>query len=868
LLENEIAWWAGELAGLPPVLELPSDRPRPAAQSYRGATRPVRLPAGLSGRLQALGRREGATLFMLLLAGLQALLARWSGQEDLAVGSPVAGRNRIETEGLIGFFVNTLVLRGGLAGGPTFRELLGRVRETALAAWLHQDVPFEKLVEALAPERSLAHTPLFQVMLVLQNAPGAELEIPDLRLSPVAVDAAPAKLDLTLNLGEHDGRVAGTAVYATDLFDAATVERLLIRFERLLEAAAAAPDRPVTELPLLAPAELHQARREWHPAVPVGGAGLCVHERFAAQTERTPDAVALVYQGRSITARELDRRANQLARHLRRRGVGPEVPVGIFLERTPELVLAILAVLKAGGVYVPFDTTYPEDRLAYLLEDSGAHLLLTEEALRPLLPERTPPLVRIGADWDEIGRESAAGFASGAAPDHLAYVIYTSGSTGRPKGVGVSHGSLTSYIDSVAAELSVPPHGSYLMISTIAADGGNTALFLSLCTGGCLHVLPRETSLDPRAVAEYVERHPIDFFKIVVSHFAMLFNSPFGARLLPRKWLILGGEALGWELVDAIRALRPDCEIYDHYGPTETTVGVLMNRIGREGEGRSRPPMVPPGRPLANAEMRILDRHQQPVPVGAIGELHVGGACVARGYLNRPDLTAERFVPGDAGGRLYRTGDLVRYLPDGRIEFLGRADHQVKIRGFRIELGEIEAALASLDGVRDALVMLREDRSDGGPGDPRLVAYVVGDAAPETLRAGLRDRLPDYMVPAAFVVLAAFPLIANGKVDRRALPAPEHQRAEGTYLAPRTPVEEVLAGLWAELLGLERAGADDDFFDLGGHSLLATRVKSRLRGAFGVELSLRELFENPTVAGLAARVEAAQKTLHSGAAVL
>ncbi|HEY4576149.1 MAG TPA: condensation domain-containing protein, partial [Thermoanaerobaculia bacterium] len=566
LLENEIAWWAGELAGLPPVLELPSDRPRPAAQSYRGATRPVRLPAGLSGRLQALGRREGATLFMLLLAGLQALLARWSGQEDLAVGSPVAGRNRIETEGLIGFFVNTLVLRGGLAGGPTFRELLGRVRETALAAWLHQDVPFEKLVEALAPERSLAHTPLFQVMLVLQNAPGAELEIPDLRLSPVAVDAAPAKLDLTLNLGEHDGRVAGTAVYATDLFDAATVERLLIRFERLLEAAAAAPDRPVTELPLLAPAELHQARREWHPAVPVGGAGLCVHERFAAQTERTPDAVALVYQGRSITARELDRRANQLARHLRRRGVGPEVPVGIFLERTPELVLAILAVLKAGGVYVPFDTTYPEDRLAYLLEDSGAHLLLTEEALRPQLPERTPPLVRIvriGADWDEIGRESAAGFASGAAPDHLAYVIYTSGSTGRPKGVGVSHGSLTSYIDSVAAELSVPPHGSYLMISTIAADGGNTALFLSLCTGGCLHVLPRETSLDPRAVAEYVERHPIDFFKIVVSHFAMLFNSPFGARLLPRKWLILGGEALGWDLVDAIRALRPDCEIYD-----------------------------------------------------------------------------------------------------------------------------------------------------------------------------------------------------------------------------------------------------------------------------------------------------------------
>ncbi|HEY3571702.1 MAG TPA: amino acid adenylation domain-containing protein [Thermoanaerobaculia bacterium] len=861
LLEDEIAWWRQQLAGLPPVLELPADRPRPAAQSYRGATRPVRLPAGLAGRLEALGRREGATLFMVLLAGVQALLARWSGQEDMAVGSPVAGRGRIETEELIGFFVNTLVLRGDLAGGPTFRELLGRARETALAAYLHQDVPFEKLVEALAPERSLAHTPLFQVMLVLQNAPGEDLEIPGLRLSPVAVDAAPAKLDLTLNLGEHEGRVAGTAVYATDLFDAATIERLLIRFERLLEAAMADPDRPLAELPLLTAAELHQARREWHPAVSIGGIGgigLRVHERFAAQTERTPDAIALVYQGQSITARELDRRANQLARHLRKRGVGPEVPVGIFLERTPELVLAILAVLKAGGVYVPFDTTYPEDRLAYLLEDSGAHLLLTEEALRPLLPERMPPLVRIvrmGADWDEIGRESETGFDSGAGPDHLAYVIYTSGSTGRPKGVGVSHGNLTSYVDSVAAELSVPPHCSYLMISTIAADGGNTALFLSLCTGGCLHVLPRETSLDPRAVAEYVESHPIDFFKIVVSHFAMLFSSPFGARLLPRRWLILGGEALGWDLVDAIRALRPECEIYDHYGPTETTVGVLMNRIDREGEGRSRPPMVPPGRPLANSGMRILDRHQQPAPVGVIGELYVGGPCVARGYLRRPDLTAERFVPADSGARLYRTGDLVRYLPDGRIEFLGRADHQIKVRGFRIELGEIEAALAALDGVRDALVMLREDI----PGDPRLVAYVVGEAAPEALRAGLRDRLPDYMVPAAFVMLPAFPLIANGKVDRRALPAPEHQRAEGSYQAPRTPAEEVLAGLWAELLGLERAGADDDFFELGGHSLLATRVMSRLRGAFGVELPLRDLFEAPTPAGLAARIEAARR---------
>src|SRR6185369_4229703 len=404
------------------------------------------------------------------------------------------------------------------------------------------------------------------------------------------------------------------------------------------------------------------------------------------------------------------------------------------------------------------------------------------------------------------------------------------GSTGRPKGVGVSHANLVSYIDAIDAELHVPPHSSYVMISTIAADGGNTALFLSLLTGGRLHILSRETSLDPTAVADYFERHPIDFFKIVVSHFAALFNSPFGPRLLPRKWLILGGEALGWELVDAIGSLRPTCQVFDHYGPTETTVGVLMNRIDLAGD-RLRPPMVPPGRPLANAEMQILDRNQQSVPVGVVGELYAGGACVARGYLNRPELTAERFVPDPVGaGRLYRTGDLVRYLSDGKIEFLGRADNQVKIRGFRIELGEIEAALASLDGVREAVVIAREDT----PGNRRLVAYIAGNVSgltAENLRQSLRDLLPDYMIPTAFVMLSELPLLSSGKVDRKALPAPERQSAEESHVAPRTPVEEILAGIWAEVLGVEKVGALDHFFDLGGHSLLATRVTSRLPAA-------------------------------------
>ncbi|HJX28948.1 MAG TPA: amino acid adenylation domain-containing protein, partial [Thermoanaerobaculia bacterium] len=728
ILENEISFWRRQLAGLPPLLDLPTDRPRPTVQSYRGTSRPVRLPAALARQAEALARREGATLFMVLLAGFQTVLSRYSGKQDLAVGTPVAGRNRIEIEELIGFFVNTLVLRGDLTGQPTFRELLGRVRETSLAAHTHQDVPFERLVQELAPQRNLGHAPLFQVMFVLQNAPAENLEIRNLRLRPVSGGGSTARFDLTLSLEEHGGGLAGTVTHASDLFDGTTIQRLIASFERLLAEAVAHPRQFVTDLPLLAPEELHQLRIEWAPTVPVGQQSLCAHERFAAQVEKSPDAVALVDGERFITYRDLDRRAHQLACFLRRRGVGPDVLVGLFLERTAELVIAILGILKAGGAYVPLDTTYPKDRLAYMLQDSGARLLITQEFLLPLLPAQTPALLRLDADWREICQAGTSSLESGATPENLAYTLYTSGSTGRAKGVEVTHSNLMSYIDAIGDDLSLPPGSSYIMISTIAADGGNTALFLSLCSGGTLHILSREASIDPQAVSDYLQRHPIDFFKIVVSHFASLFNSPFAAHLLPRKRLILGGEALGWDLVDAIHRFDPDCQVLDHYGPTETTVGVLMNWIERD-LGRQRPPMVPPGRPLANADMHILDGNLQEVPAGVVGELYVGGACVARGYLRRPDLTAERFLPNPFGeGRLYQTGDLVRYLPDRKIEFLGRADGQVKIRGFRIEPGEIEAALVALPGVRETVVVVREDRSEGRAGDRRLVAYVAGDA--------------------------------------------------------------------------------------------------------------------------------------------
>jgi amino acid adenylation domain-containing protein/non-ribosomal peptide synthase protein (TIGR01720 family) len=853
VLAGEIDWWRRQLAGLPPLLELPADRPRPAAQSYRGALRPVRLGNGIAGRIEEVGRRAGASLFMVLLATFQALLARLSGQDDLAVGSPVAGRGRIETEELIGFFVNTLVLRGDLGGAPAFRELLGRVRETALAAYLHQDVPFEKLVEELAPERSLAHAPLFQAMLVLQNAPEESLEIADLRLRPAGGTGdmgALAKFDLTLSLAEHDGALVGSVEYATDLYDAATIDRLVRQYERLLIAALAAPERSTAELPLLSPAERHQAIAEWNDTAAPAGEVL-IHELLAARAERAPELPALVHGAERLTHGELAARSDRLAAHLRALGVGPDVLVALFLGRSIDLVVALLAVLKAGGAYLPLETSLPRQRLSFLLDDSRAPLVLTRTGLLPDLPAGASRVVCL----DDLPATAAGTGGDRPAADNLAYVLYTSGSTGTPKGVAVTHRGLASYLLWAAAAYPAGEGRGAPLHSPLGFDLTVTSLFLPLLAGRAVHLVPEEEGVEGLAAA--LAEGGFGLVKLTPAHLDVL------QRLLPPERaagcaaaFVIGGEPLAAEQLAFWRRHAPDLRLINEYGPTETVVGCSIHEMPAALPAAG---PVPVGRPIANTRLLLLDRQLSPVPIGVSGEIYIGGAGVCRGYLHRPGLTAERLVPdpfGAGGERLYRTGDLARLLADGTLELLGRMDHQVKIRGFRIELGEIEAALLSQPGVREAAVLARED----APGDRRLVAYLTGDVAGEELRRALSERLPDYMVPAAFVRLAALPLTANGKLDRGALPAPERESSPGTYVAPRTPFEEMLAGIWGELLGIERVGSSDHFFALGGHSLLATQVMSRLRAAFGVEIPLRDLFEAPTVGGLAARVEAARRS--------
>jgi amino acid adenylation domain-containing protein/non-ribosomal peptide synthase protein (TIGR01720 family) len=870
VLAGEIAFWREELAGLPPLLELPTDRPRPAAQSHRGAARSFQLPAGLVRDAEALARRAGATLYMVLLAAFQALLARSSGQDDLAVGSPVAGRDRVESEGLIGFFVNTLALRGDLSDAPAFGELLGRVRETALAAWLHQEVPFEKVVEELAPERDLAHAPLFQAMLVLQNAPAAPLEIPGLSLRPSSVRTAVAKLDLTVILEASEGGLAGTLEYATDLFDAATVDRLACRFERLLAAALAAPERGVFALPWLGAAERQQTLVEWNdtrevPLAPLDAA--LVHETFSARAGRSPEALAVAWEGGELTYGELERRSNRLARRLRALGVGPEVFVALCCDRSGDLVVGVLGILKAGGAYVPLDPEYPEQRLRQTLADCGAPVLVAQEGTGSLAEISGARLVRVD-DLAALELEDAGPVPSVALAGNPAYVIYTSGSTGRPKGVVVTHGTLAR---STRARLGFyrEPVEAYLLASSFAFDSSVAGLFWTLGDGGTL-VLHREQSrLDLPELLATLERRRASHLLCLPSLHALILEHAAPGQLDSLQTVIVAGEACPAPLVARHAERLPGVALANEYGPTEGTVWSSACFLTGAGDAAAR--VVPIGRPIGNVRLYLLDRAVEPVPVGVHGELWIGGELLARGYLDRPELTAERFLPdpfaGTPGGRLYRTGDLVRALPDGSLDFLGRVDHQVKVRGFRIEPGEIEAALAALPEVRQAAVAVRED----APGDRRLVAYVAGHpggaslGTGDTLRGALRARLPDYMVPAAFVTLPALPLTASGKVDRQALPAPDWQGESGTYVAPRSREEEILAAVWARVLRLPRVGVEDNFFALGGDSILSVQIAARARQA-GLAFTVKQLFEHQTVAGLARHATAAMEPAPAAAA--
>nr|WP_301542280.1 non-ribosomal peptide synthetase [Pyxidicoccus fallax] len=849
VLEAQLDYWKQQLGGAPPVLELPTDRPRPAVQTFAGAEHSFTLPAELSQRLEALAREHQATLFMVLLTAWHTLLHRYSGQEDLVVGSPIAGRTHAPTEGLIGFFVNTLALRARLSGTDSFAGLLAQVRETTLGAYAHQEVPFEKLVEVLQPQRDLSRSPLFQVMFSVQNLPDTSWSLPGLELSPLEAVSPVAKFDLTLVLTPGPQGLSGALGYNTDLFDASTAARMVDHFHLLLEAVAAAPHQRLSSLPLLREAEQRQLLVEWNETATPFPDGACIHELFEAQVPRTPDAPALCFGSESLSYRELDTRANRLAHALRSRGVGPDTRVALGLERSLELVVSMLAVLKAGGAYVPLDPAYPRERLAFMLQDCGAAVLLTHSRLLGTLPPFHGHVLALDTEAAALARFPDTAPARTATADQLAYVIYTSGSTGRPKGVAVPHRGVPNLARHMARATGLKPGQRVLQFASFSFDAAVYEVTLALLHGATLVLATREELLPGQPLVDVLRGQSIDSALLPPSVLALLPTE--GLETLGT--LISGGEACTAEVV---AKWAPGRHFINAYGPTESTVIATLHTCVPDGQ---RPPL---GRALSNTRLYVLDGHLRPVPVGVPGELFIGGVGLARGYLGRPELTAERFVP-DAfgttpGGRLYRTGDLVRWRPDGTLEYLGRTDFQVKLRGFRIELGEIEAVLSAQSGVRQALVLVREDR----PGDKRLVAYVVGAPGEtvdtEALRSALEQRLPGHMVPSAFVALEALPLTPNGKVDRRALPPPEASAAG--QAAPRTPTEERLAHLWAQVLGLERVGAEDHFFELGGHSLLATQVISRIRSEFGVELPLRALFEAPVLSALARRVDSA---LHS-----
>ena len=967
-LEAQLAYWQTQLAGAPTVLALPTDHPRPANPTLRGARQPLVLPERLAAALAALSRREGATLFMTLLAAFQLLLARYTDQEDLLVGTPVANRTRAATEQVIGCFVNTLVLRGDLSGNPTFRELVRRMRTVCLDAYAHQDLPFEHLVQVLQPERDLGHMPLVQVLFVQQNVLLPPLALAGLNVRLQELDTGTAKFDLTINLAEQAEGLVGWLEYASDLFEAATVARLAGHWQILLEGVVADADRRVAELPLLTAAERQQVLVEWNaPERGIRGQGSgvrnerfsswLIHELFAAQAERSPDAVALVFDDRPLDAArgrrpttddrpsttdhrplttdrgsprhpntqhptpntqqltydELNARANRLAHHLRALGIGPEMPVAICMERSVELLIGLLGVLKAGGAYVPLDPSYPPARLVFMLEDARAAVLLTttddrrptndlrlvtgdlraqSKIQNPKSKIQNPLIVDLRADWEAIARERSENPVSLTAPENLAYVIYTSGSTGTPKGVAISHRSAGALIVWVGGVFTVAELRGVLAATSISFDLSVFELFVPWSYGGCVILAEQALLLGQLRCVEWVTL--VNTVPSVLREVLRLGALPSSVRVVN-----LAGEPLDAALAQQVYALPQVARLFNLYGPSEDTTYSTYSCVPRDVDT---PPAI--GRPISHTQVYLLDRHMQPAPVGVVGELYLGGLGLARGYLNRPELTAERFVPNPFAGvlgvggwgmedstpntqhpspntRLYKTGDLVRYRADGQLEYLGRIDQQVKVRGFRIELGEVEAVLSRHPDIRDAVMVAHEE----APGDVRLVAYVVPkiedrglkieDSASDArdplssilyplsseLRGFLQTKLPDYMVPSAFVVLEALPRMLNGKVDRKALPAPAMAELEQarSYVAPRTPQEELLAAIWADVLGLARVGAYDHFFALGGHSLLATQVLVRVRETFQVELPLRTLFEAPTLATLAEEIARARR---------
>jgi amino acid adenylation domain-containing protein len=796
---------------------------------------------------------------MTLFAAFNALLCRHTGQEDILVGTPIANRTSPEVEGLLGLFANTLVLRTDVSGDPPFSELLGRVRGAALDAYAHQDLPFDRLVEALQPARDMSHSPIFQVMFTLQNTPAGKLRLSSLTIRPVALHVGTARLDLTVDAWERPEGLVLRFEYNTDLFNPGTIARLAEHFRRLLAGAVDDPGARVSALPLLTESERRQVLVTWNATQGDYPADRCIHELVEAQAARTPDAVAAVFGNASLTYRALNERANRVAHRLRAMGVGPDVRVGICLERSLDLLVGVLGILKAGGAYVPLDPAFPPERLAFMLEDAEAPVLMTQGRLASILPAHGAAVLLLDGDADLVASQSDENPVPAATPAHLAYVMYTSGSTGRPKGVQIPHRAVVNFLISMRQRPGLTDQDILVSVTTLSFDIAGLELFLPLIVGARVIIADRETTLDGHRLGHLLERSGATVMQATPATWRLLLDSGWrGKRDLK---ILCGGEALSRELATAL--LGTSGSLWNLYGPTETTIWSTVHEV-RDGAGP-----VPIGRPIANTQLYVLDRHGQPTPVGVPGELHIGGDGVARGYLKRPELTAARFLPdpfcGQAGARMYRTGDLARYRPDGTLEYLGRMDDQVKIRGFRIELGEVEVALAQYPGLRQAVVVAGPD----GSGVPRLAAYLTtGQAAPPSardLRAFLADRLPEYMIPSTFTILSEFPLTPNGKVDRRRLPAPESAPLgeRGSLVAPRTESERMVAQIWREVLQARAVGIDDNFFELGGHSLLLVQVQSRLRAALQRDISIVELFQHPTVRAVAAHLAGGRATAAS-----
>jgi amino acid adenylation domain-containing protein len=852
-LDAHLAHWKQQLRGLPPVLSLPTDRPRPRVQTFHGARLLEVFPAPLVAGLKALARREGVTLYMVLLAGFEVLMHRYSGEEDFAVGTAVGARGRPEVERVIGFFANNIVQRADLSGDPTAQELLARVREVALKAYAHQDMPFDLLVEALAPRRDLDHSPLFQVLFVVHNLMVTGGELGNVNCEVQELPLKTSRFDLSVDVFDLADGTRVYFEYNTDLFDETTIVRMMAHYRSLLAGLVAEPQARVGALPMLGADEQQGLLAQWRGPSLAPPAQATLHAFFEAQVQRSPDTQAVVFDSHAIGYAELDARANRLAQHLAALGVREESLVGVWMERSIDMVVAMLAVLKAGGAYVPLDPAFPRDRIDFMMEDAALAVVVTQSALAVGLPEGGPRAVCMDRDAALIAAMPATAPAARSGAANLAYVIYTSGSTGRPKGVQIEHAAVVNFLRSMHAEPGIAAGDRLVSVTTLSFDIAGLEIFGPLTAGATVVLASRATALDGQRLAALLDDAQAGILQATPATWRLLLDSGWTGRAGLK--MLCGGEALQRELADRLLALPG--ALWNMYGPTETTIWSTLTQV----HDTRRPIAI--GRPIAETSVYVLEASGLPAPLGVAGELCIGGAGVARGYRNRPELTAEKFVTVSVAGlppeRVYRTGDLARLRSDGQLEFVGRRDHQVKLRGFRIELEEIETVLATHPGLRQNVVAVREDT----PGDQRLVAYVVAaDGAAfeaDAARTTLRTRLPEYMVPNLFVVLDALPLTPNGKVDRKALPAPVQASTaadDGTADALMSPAQQRVAVIWRELLGVARVGLRDNFFDLGGHSLLLVKLQVRLQREFSVELPLVELFQRTTVESQTERLAA------------